>query len=265
MPTSWEAYALRYATLPGRRRQENFIFPVENPDAPMPMDYYVWLLRGPSGDWLVDTGFSEAAARARRRTWLRCPIEALRAFGIAAADVREVIVTHLHYDHAGNLGLLPNARLHLQASEMSFATGACMAHAALRQAYDADDIALAVRRSHAGRIVFHDGDVELADGLKLLHLGGHTAGLQAVRVYTARGWIVLASDACHYLANMGDGVPFPIVLDVGRMAQGWRRLREQADGPDHVIPGHDPQVLKRFASHAEDIVRLHEPPVKELP
>ena len=74
---------------------------------------------------------------------------------------------------------------------------------------------------YAGRVVFHDGDVELAPGLSLHRVGGHTDGLQVVRVHTEVGWIVLASDATHYYENFTAGRPFPIVFDVGAMLEGY--------------------------------------------
>ena len=63
---NYEIYALRYATSPDRRRSENFI--VKDPhDEIMPVDYFVWLIRDGDRAWLVDTGFNEAGAKARRR------------------------------------------------------------------------------------------------------------------------------------------------------------------------------------------------------
>src|SRR6218665_4096131 len=94
----------------------------------MPMDYFVWLIRGPSGVWAIDTGFNQEAATARFRRLLRKPATALGLIGVSAADIRNVIVTHLHYDHAGNCELFPAATFHLQDREMQFATGRYMAH-----------------------------------------------------------------------------------------------------------------------------------------
>jgi len=84
-----------------------------------------------------------------------------------------------------------------------------------------------------------------------------------VRVRTGRGWVVLASDAAHYWANIRTRNPFPLVADVMAMAEGWRVCEELADGPDHVIPGHDPLVLARFAAVPGllDTVRVDLPPV----
>jgi len=256
----FEVYALRYAYMP-RRRSDNFLGGDPH-DGPMPMDFFVWLVRRPGRVVLVDTGFNAETARARRRDLLRCPIGFLAALGVAPADVDDVVLTHLHYDHAGNLDKLPRARLHVQDDEMQYATGRCMCHEPLRHAYAVQDVVTLVRRVYEDRVVFHDGDGELEPGLQLLKIGGHTKGLQALRVHTRRGWVVLASDASHYYENMDDGRPFPIVYNTADMLAGYGRLRAAADSPGHIVPGHDPEVLRRYPALAAeaDIACLHEPP-----
>ena len=103
-----------------------------------------------------------------------------------------------------------------------------------------------VRRVYAGRVRFHDGDAELAPGVSVHLIGGHTMGLQVVRVATRRGWVVVASDASHFYANMEEIRPFPIVYNLTDMVEGYDRLRALADSPEHIIPGHDPLVLERY-------------------
>lgn len=106
---------------------------------------------------------------------------------------------------------------------------------------------------------------EVAPGLDVHHVGGHTNGLQVVRVRTRRGWVVLASDASHLYANIDQARPFPVVYNVGDMLEGFERVKRLADSPDHIIPGHDPDVLNRFPAPSDDlkdwIVRLDLPPV----
>jgi glyoxylase-like metal-dependent hydrolase (beta-lactamase superfamily II) len=81
---------------------------------------------------------------------------------------------------------------------------------------------------YANRVVFHDGRQELAPGIELIKIGGHTKGLQSLRVHTARGWVVLASDASHYYDNMEKPSPFPIVFHIGEMLAGYDTLRAAA-------------------------------------
>lgn len=237
----WEAYALRYA-VHERRAFENFIRPPDPHDAPMPMDYFIWVLRHGARVIVVDTGFTPEGGARRGRTLVR-PVEAaLRQLGVAPETVEDVVITHLHYDHAGNLDLFPKARFHLQDAEMGFATGRHMCQACIRYPFDVEDVVKMVRAVYAERVVFHDGDAEIAPGVSLHKAGGHSAGLQMVRVETGRGPVVLASDASHFMANMERQNPFPIYFDLGELALGWARARRLAGADDRIIPGHDPLV-----------------------
>lgn len=262
-PRPWEVYAIRYGTVE-RRSSENFIGGDPH-ESGARMDFFVWLVRNETAAWVVDTGYSEQAARRRKREFLRSPADGLAMLGVDAAGVSDVILTHLHYDHVGNFGLFPAARFHLQDREMSFATGRYMCCGPFAHAYEVEEVVGMVRNVYAGRVVFHDGDAVIAPGLSLHRIGGHTLGLQAVRVWTKLGWLVLASDASHYYANMEQARPFPIVVDVAAMVDGWRRLGELASDQRYVIPGHDPLVMERYRppqpSMQGAVVRLDAEPV----
>lgn len=256
---NWQAYALRYA-LQERFGRDNFLRTSDLHDLPMPMDYFVWVARAGDRSIVIDTGFSADTARKRDRNLL-APVDiALSRVGVDAAGVEDVIITHLHYDHAGNLDLFPRARFHLQDREMGFATGRNMCHSCLRYAFEVEDVVRMVRAVYAERVSFHNGDAEIAEGVSVHHVGGHTDGLQMVRITTERGPIVLASDAAHYYANIETGNPFPIFYNIGDMAEGWRRATRLAGDPQRVVPGHDPKVREIYpaldGSNGE-IVALH--------
>jgi glyoxylase-like metal-dependent hydrolase (beta-lactamase superfamily II) len=243
----YEVYAVKYAHH-ARRASENFIGGVGHDahDGPMPLDYFVWLIRGEGREIVVDTGFSAPMAAKRQRDHLRCPAEALGLLNADAKKIKDVVITHLHYDHVGNFDLFPAATFHLQDLEMNYATGRHMGQPVFNGAYEVEEVVGMVRRAYAGRVRFHDGDAELAPGISLHLIGGHTMGLQVVRVATRRSWVVLASDASHFYANMEQVRPFPIVYSVADMVEGYGRLRELAESPAHIIPGHDPLVLERY-------------------
>jgi len=254
-------YAIRYAHLE-RMSDLNFLGGDDHAQ-PMPLDYFVWVIRSGERTLVVDTGFDAAAAQRRRRTLLRPVAEGLAALGVDCAAVRDVIITHLHYDHAGNVPLFPAARFHVQDAEMAYCTGRAMTHAHLAAPFDAENVVEMVRRVFDGRVVFHAGDVQLYPGVSLHHLPGHTLGLQVVRVDTERGPVVLASDAIHFWANLERATPYPVVADVAAYLEALRRLRTLAPSIDHIIPGHDPAVLRKFPAEGAvaDIVRLDLPPV----
>ncbi|MGB5556875.1 MAG: N-acyl homoserine lactonase family protein [Paracoccaceae bacterium] len=256
MSDLWEVFAIRYAEHKDRPRAQNFIF-TDDHLAPSPLDFFVWLLRRGDEVILVDTGFDAAEARARNRPFGRDPAAVLAPFDLRPGDITTIIVTHLHWDHAGGLHLFANATLHMQAAEMAYATGPCMCHPVLRAPFTGDHVCEAVRRLYAGRVVFHDGDGEVAEGVTVHRIGGHSRGLQAVRVRTAAGWICLASDAAHLYENIWTGIPFPIVVDLQDMLDGFGRLERLASRRDLVVPGHDPLVSSLFPTDiADHILRL---------
>lgn len=244
MSDNYEIYAIRYGHH-DRKAYENFLDGDPHDDAPMPLDYYVWAIVG-ERTFVLDTGFAPDMARTRGRQLVRPVGEGLQAIGIDPKAVRDVIVSHMHYDHAGNIPLFPNARFHVQDAEMEFVTGRAMCNAHARQAFEAEHAAQMIHRIFEDRVAFHDGDAELAPGITLHHVGGHTKGLQVVRVKTRRGHVVLASDAAHLYANMERMRPFPIVTDIGKYLEAFATIRKLATSEAHIVPGHDPLVLARY-------------------
>jgi glyoxylase-like metal-dependent hydrolase (beta-lactamase superfamily II) len=263
---TYEILAVKYAERLDRFRAESFIMAEPDDHAtPHPIDYFVWVIRNGARTILVDSGFDEAEARKRNRKVTLAPAAALERIGITASQIDQLVITHLHYDHAGTLGAFPKATFHLQAAEMQYATGPCMCHAALRMPFTADHVCEMVRHVYSGRVAFHEGDAEIAPGITVHKTGGHSRGLQCVRVATASGPVVLASDASHYYENFEKGKVFPIVVDAEDTLRGYARLKQLAASPRHVVPGHDPLVLQRYPAlnsqtagfvHRLDVPRL---------
>ena len=114
MGDAYEVLAVRYATFAGRRMRDNLLRTDLHGDAPYPLDFYLWVIRNPHRTIVVDTGFDPAEAARRNRVVIHEPRDALAAAGIDAAQVRDVIVTHMHFDHAGGISQFPAASFHLQ-------------------------------------------------------------------------------------------------------------------------------------------------------
>src|SRR6516164_8719106 len=242
MGNAYEIYAIRYATM-SRTPHMNFLLPDPHETSAQDLDYFVWLIRGNGRDILVDTGFNAEEAAIRGRKLNLNPVDALAGFGVKAENIKDIIVTHLHYDHAGNLDRFPNAQFHLQDREMAFATGRCMCNGMLRHPFTVEHVTQMVRHVYGERVTFHASDVEVA-----------------------RGPVVLASDAAHYYANLQRRSPFPIVYNVGDMAQGWEIVERLAGHPDRFIPGHDPIVAEIYprVSDRVDAFALHQAPSRSF-
>ncbi len=249
---TYEVYAVKYGTMQNRYRHDNFIMADDHATV-MPIDYYVWAIVNKERTIVVDTGYDRAEGERRGRTALRSPREGLAMLGIDAAAVRDVVVTHMHYDHAGTLDDFPAARFHVNDLELAFTTGRLMCHPTLRHSFAVDHVCAMIQRLFEGRVVFHAGEEQLAPGVSLHHIGGHTPGMQSVRVKTKRGWVVLASDACHFYENMERNLPFPVVYHMEDMIEGWGKLRHLAESPQHIVPGHDPLVLRRYPAPKREL------------
>lgn len=240
-----QIYAIRYARHDGRSAAQNYIGGDPH-EASQALDFYVWAIKGAHGTIVVDTGFDATMAQKRGRALLKPVAEGLEAAGIRPDDVTDVVISHLHYDHAGNYDLFPRARYHLQECEMHFATGRCMCDAGMRVAFEADDVAAMVHKVFRDRVTFHDGDGTIAPGITVHHIGGHSKGLQSVRVVTDRGPVVLASDASHLYSHLDQRKVFPIAYDAEAVVAGYDKLKALAASARHIVPGHDPDVLKRY-------------------
>ncbi len=231
-----------------------------------PLDYYVWAIVGENQTYVVDTGFDAAMGKKRNRTLVRPIADGLKAIGVGPDRVEDVIVSHLHYDHTGNYDMFPRAKYHLQDSEMAYATGRCMCHSFLKTPFEEDDVVAMVRKVFAGRVRFHDGEDQIAPGITVHRIGGHSKGLQCVRVKTRRGYVVVASDTSHLYNHFEQGRVFPITYNPAEVVEGYDTLRRLATSTKHIIPGHDPAVLKRYPAAKAGlegwVVRLDVDPVE---
>jgi glyoxylase-like metal-dependent hydrolase (beta-lactamase superfamily II) len=245
---SRRVFAVRYAHRDARRAEHFYgPDPPDPHDAPMAMDYFLWAITGDGAPVVVDAGFTPETARRRGREVVADPIAVLAALGVDAAEVGDVVLTHLHYDHSGHLGAFPQARFWVQESELAFWTGRHAARGEYGRIVEPGDVVELVRLNFERRVRFVSGDAAMAPGVSLHLVGGHAPGLQVVRVQTADGPVVLASDAAHFYANLADDRPFSLVHHLDAMYEAFDRLRDLAGGEDsRIVPGHDPLVLERY-------------------
>jgi glyoxylase-like metal-dependent hydrolase (beta-lactamase superfamily II) len=251
-PAEYEVLAVRYGTRQGARSEiylNHHIY--GEPDSPLGMDYFIWVVRGHGRTLVVDTGFGPVGGARRNRTTLVEPVAALAGLGIDAATVEQVVVTHAHYDHIGNLDGFPAAEVVMARREYEFWTGPYAAKAQFAWSTEEHELAhLQVVRKES-RLTLVDGARTIAPGIEVVPVGGHTPGQAVVLVATpGGGTAVLASDSAHYYEELEQERPFAFVADLEAMYRGFDQLNEMTQGPGQVlVPGHDPEVMRRFAPY----------------
>jgi glyoxylase-like metal-dependent hydrolase (beta-lactamase superfamily II) len=248
MDDTYDVLAVRFAT---RRTVAsevylNYQFYGE-PDRPLGMDYFFWVLRNSARTIVVDTGFTPAVGDRRGRT-ITCPVpEALSRVGVDPAGIERLLITHAHYDHTGNLDLFPSSEILISARELDFWTGPYAERIQFGHSAEQADIDDILNADEEGRVTRLPERHQLAPGIELREVGGHTPGQLAALVQTRTGLVVLASDAVHYYEEIERDRPFLVVADLAAMYRGFDELGALAREPDTVLlPGHDPLVLDRF-------------------
>jgi glyoxylase-like metal-dependent hydrolase (beta-lactamase superfamily II) len=248
MDDTYEVLAARYATRQTTASQVYLNYHVyAEPDRPLGMDYFFWVVRNDARTVLFDTGFTAEVGERRGRT-ITCPVpEALARLDVDPATVEQVVITHGHYDHTGNVDLFPRAEILISGRELDFWTGPYAERVQFGHSAEQPDIADLVKADQEGRVTRITGRHDLAPGIELREVGGHTPGQLAALVTTEGGTVVLASDAVHYYEELALDRPFFVVADLATMYRGFDELGALAARPGTVLlPGHDPLVLDRF-------------------
>ncbi len=249
----YEVYALKYAERDTTACQ--FFFR-EASHAPLTLHYYVWLVLGGPQPILVDTGFLEDDARERGMRNYVSPAAVVERAGVRAADVPIALITHLHYDHWAGHSLFPNAEYWIQRDEVAFWTGPFGSAPAFRQSANPGALARLVTLNYANRVRIVEGDREVVPGVRLHRVGGHTAGLQIVTIQTARGPVVLTSDASHFYRNVETRQPVQIITSLPEMLAAFETIHALAGAERLIVAGHDPEVAQRFKPVEPGIIKL---------
>lgn len=254
----YEAHALRYASRSSTKAAEFFRYDVyRRPDEPQEMDYFFWLVRDATRTVLVDCGFDRVRGAAKNRHQDVDPIELLARMDVAPEQVDHVVVSHMHYDHVGNLGLFPNATVSMTRQEYECWSGPYGDRELMRAFVDPDELRVVQDLAKEERLHLVDGSAELFPGIVVTLLGGHTPGQAMVEVGTGSGRVVLATDAVHYYEELERDRPFKLFTDLPGMYRAYDVLRELSTRPDTtLVAGHDPRVRTMFEVARPDCIDL---------
>ncbi|MEX5710858.1 N-acyl homoserine lactonase family protein [Parafrankia sp. FMc6] len=209
----------------------------------------MFVIQGGATPVIVDTGADLSRAWEHHRIRMEQtpeerPDAAVRALGIDPDEVGLVVNTHLHWDHCSNNHLFPNARIVLQRREIDFARKPVEWHR--RQFEAVPDLVPAWLRAE-DRIDAIDGDTDLAPGVSVVALPGHTPGSQGVVVEAETNRYLLAGDCVDLYENWAgdaeaDRIPSGFFTDLVAYEESVRRIERFGC---EVIPSHDSLVVER--------------------
>lgn len=159
--------------------------------------------------------------------------ERLMAMGVDPATINIVIITHFHWDHRSNNHLFPNAKFYVQRAEYLYAAAPV----------PTDEWSFEFKEIIKTKWNLLDGDEQIADGLSVMFVGGHTPGSQVVLVDTEKGKCALTSD---FITSYEQWEHEPklatnVFTDIIQYYQGLKKLEKACDW---IIPGHNKQVLE---------------------
>jgi glyoxylase-like metal-dependent hydrolase (beta-lactamase superfamily II) len=257
----YELFMIRYGTRQATRSSVFLEYHMYGePDGPIGMDYFFWVLRGRHGDVVIDTGFSATGGAKRKRETLIEPLQALSEIGVTPESVQLLVLTHLHYDHVGNVDAFPNARLVIPRTDFEFWMSPHAKQPLFHHSVEDDELDL-IRRAYAdGRVELFDQRTEVAPGVEIIEVGGHSPGQSMLLVPTSAGTVLLASDAVHYYEEYERHMPFVTLASLVEMLDSFDVIDKLLnDGTAaHLVSGHDPDTFKRLAHVARPWSRAPE-------
>lgn len=252
----YEIYAIRYATIPD--------FPVAelvagaDPARKIDIAMMIWLVRGNGRTILVDSGFYHDRFF---KDWgvkdFTRPSETLSRVGLKPEDITDIIISHMHWDHADGVDLFPNARIWIQKDELAYYSGEAWQSQSTHGGIDEEDVLTLVKLNTQGRVGLVNGDAQqVIPGVTCYTGGKHTYQSQYVGVQTAAGIVVLASDNMYLYENLEKHVPIAATLDAESNLRAQDRMKQIATRPDLIIPGHDPAVFAKFPNPVPGVAKI---------
>ena len=255
--STYEVYAVSYGIIPD--------FPVASLVAgadrsrKLDIQMMVWVLKGPNGaNILVDSGFyrDKFFKQWKVKDFIK-PSDAIGKVGLKPEDITDLIITHMHWDHADGMDLFPKARIWIQQDEYSYYTGEGWQPGGNHGGIDADDVMALVKLNIEGRVRLLKGDnQDVASGIKVYTGGRHTYASQYVGVSTKAGTVVIASDNCYLYENLDKHVPIAQTLDSESNLKAQDRMKQLASNMRLIVPGHDPSVFTRFPTPGNGVAKI---------
>jgi glyoxylase-like metal-dependent hydrolase (beta-lactamase superfamily II) len=243
----YKVYAFRVGN---RFRESSYFHLFTDPGKQILISYYFWGIQTPEEFVLVDTGFPLGSVRKINADIIdfQPPEKLLNNIGIDPAQIKKVILTHLHWDHCSSIEMFKDAIFYLQKRDLQFFSGPLAKHPTLRQFIDTDMILKLLRLNYEGRVHILEGEDQIAPGIEVIPMGGHTPGSQVISVSAEGKDILIAGDVIPFYRNLTERIPTGLYWDLSEVLLAHERIEKMVKSPDSFIPGHDPLVASKFDS-----------------
>lgn len=249
-----EIYGLRVGE---RDIEKSLMFFNEGFDNKVTISYYFWCIKNEKGITLIDTGFSPEVAEERNVRNFKSPLELLKELNINPKDVKNVILTHLHWDHFGGYSYFPNANFYVHKDEWAFATGKFSETKVIKEFYDNKLLQEGNQLKNNNRLVLTEGIFDLNEDIQLIPLGGHTPGSQVIVVNPHKKPIIFCGDLGYFYRNFTEKNPPMINLNITESLEAYFKLEQIVKEKDgKIIPGHDPKLIDLFEKISNRIIKV---------
>lgn len=252
-PQRWEVLGARYGVSEGMplskmvKGGSNEIYP---------MAWMFWIVRSDEKIVLVDCGFeNENMLKKWKIEGYKRPVDILLEIGIKPDDVTDVILTHLHWDHAGSLSRFKNAKVWLQRAEWTWAQKVVDEDNRYSNGVFYDDVRIVSEVAKQNRLNLLDGDAEIYKGIHVVSGGCHTPGFQWVWVETLAGKIVIASDAAYLYENLEGPTPLAC-RNFHSSVRALNKMLSLARAKEQILCGHEPQIFSIFPKVSEHVFQV---------
>jgi len=255
-PAVYEVYALSYGSY--------LNFPVSgliagaDKSRRLDLALMVWLLKGSNGrNILVDTGFyrTKFVKPEQLKDFIKVS-DAVAKTGVKPEEITDIIISHMHWDHAGSMDQFPKARVWVQKDEYAYYTAAAWQQGGKSGGIDPEDVMSIVKRNTDKLVTLVDGDKEIIDGVSVYIGGRHTYQSQYASARTRSGTVVLASDNMYLYENLDKHLPISQTFDADSNLKAQDRMKQIASKPELIVPGHDPEVFVRFPRPGNGVARI---------
>ena len=252
----YEVYAVRFASLPGC--PVHFLVQEADDGRKIDLAMTFWVIKGGGKIILFDSGYYRDKVRKDypSKDFMR-PSAVIAELKIKPEDVTDVVISHIHNDHADGVDLFPKAQVWMQQEEYGHYVADAVRTGKKVEGSDPEDVLALARINKLGRLTLVNGDnQEIFPGITCYIGGKHTWQSQYLGVQTRRGIVVLASDNVYLFENLEKHLPITSTLDAKSNLAAQDRMKTLAASPDLIIPGHDPKVFSLFPKVAPHVVRI---------